>query len=177
MDMNAAFPTQNITAADLGGRELSLMISHVAMETIGTDTKPVVHFQGMQQRLVLNKINSTTISEMYGTESDAWTGKQITLYPAWTDYQGKQVPCIRIEQQSALGGTLPPLTAPPPVPQPGGQAPQSAGPVPHNLPLDRIPVRVAGFAQAGTAAPQPARMTDEQAQTLTNEDLSDNIPF
>ncbi len=97
MDMNAAFPSENLKAADLSGNERTLTIDKVTIEMIGDDQRPVVHFQGEAQRLVLNKTNSNTIIGMHGAESDHWTGRQITLFPTYTDFGGKQVACIRVK--------------------------------------------------------------------------------
>ncbi len=150
MDMNAAFPSENLKAADLQGQEATLTIERVTIETIGDDRRPVVHFQGMPQRLVLNKTNSNTICEIHGAESDYWTGRQITLYSTFTDYQGKQVACIRVKpvgvpataQAPAFQGVQQPnFGAPPPVPQPGlvQNPPQFAGTPQHQDPTPPLP--------------------------------------
>lgn len=159
MDINAAFPSDNLKAADLGGQELPLVISHLTMEKFGDDVRPVVHFQGMQQRLVLNKTNSNTIASMYGPETDHWSGRQITLYPAWTDYQGKQVACIRVKPAGMVAAPPGSLQGtPPPVPQPG-VAQQPAASQPPSQPFAGQPVPPA----VNTAPPSPG--------------LDDEIPF
>ncbi len=96
MDINAAFPSNYLKAADLGGQDAALVISHVAMEDIGGDVKPIVYFVGKERGLVLNKTNASTIADQHGGETDMWANKQITLFPSQTDFQGKQVACIRV---------------------------------------------------------------------------------
>lgn len=95
MDINGAFPSTYLKAADLQKREVTVAIDRVAMEDIGGDHKPVLYFQGKEKGLVLNKTNSMNIAAAYGPETDMWTGHKVTLYPAWVDFQGRSVEAIR----------------------------------------------------------------------------------
>jgi hypothetical protein len=98
MKIGAAFPGQFIKAADLQGKRVQVTIESVDMEDIGGEMKPVVHFKGKDRGLVLNKTNSNAIWGITGSEeTDEWTGTIITLYPSKTDFQGRQVDCIRID--------------------------------------------------------------------------------
>jgi hypothetical protein len=48
--------------------------------------------------LVLNLINSDAISTIAGTDDyTAWRGHRIQLVPAKTTFQGRAVPCIRVQ--------------------------------------------------------------------------------
>jgi hypothetical protein len=87
-----------LKAADLNGREVTLKIASLQMETFGkeADEKPVLSFDRTEKRLALNKTNARTIASMYGKESDGWIGKTITLFPTTTEYAGDMVACIRI---------------------------------------------------------------------------------
>lgn len=101
MNIFEAFPTKYVSAADLRGQEITVTIDRVAMENLGDDNgaqewKPVVYFVGMQKGLGLNKTNATSIANGFGTETDHWRGRQITLYPTETMYGGRQTPCIRV---------------------------------------------------------------------------------
>lgn len=125
MNVNEAFPSDYLKAADLQGREVPVIINQVQMETIGSDHKPVLYFMGKQKGIVLNKTNSMNIASVYGPETEAWTGKPLILFAAWVDYQGKSVQAIRVRPGN--GGQ------PPAAPQQRAQqmqAPQSA-PLPH----------------------------------------------
>src|SRR5262245_40173132 len=98
MNINGAFPSTYLKAADLQGRRITVAIAAVKMEDIGSDTKPVLHFQGKDKGLVLNKTNANMISEICGTdETDDWSGKRVVLYPTKTDFQGKRVDAIRVD--------------------------------------------------------------------------------
>jgi len=114
MDINAAFPGTFVKAADLGGQDRTVAVASVVMEDLGGEHKPAVYFQGTDKGLVLNKTNAATITALYGSDTDAWIGKTITLYPTETDYQGKRVECIRIRSA---------MTAPEPAPAAQQEAP------------------------------------------------------
>ena len=114
MNINAAFPSNFLKAADLQGRRVSASISHVKMEDIGDDHKPVVYFNGKEKGLVLNKTNANMITEIAKSdETDQWRGVSIVLYPTKTDFQGKRVDAIRVDYP-ANGAA--PVTPPPPPP-------------------------------------------------------------
>ncbi len=123
MDINKAFSGDWIKATDFGqGETRTLTIKHVSMEKVGEDEKPVVAFLEMTQGLVLNKSNATSIANLYGPDTTAWAGKQITLFQTWVDFAGKQVQAIRVRAPQA--GAAPPAAAAAPKPPPRPNAPQ-----------------------------------------------------
>lgn len=100
MDINSVFPGGKfLKAADLQGHQVPVVIESVILESLedGEPDKPVCAFKGRDKSLVLNKTNCNTISAVLGSETDAWVGKGLTLYPAMTDFQGRQVACIRVK--------------------------------------------------------------------------------
>lgn len=97
MNINAAFPSTYLKAADLQGRSASVVMDRVSLEEIGGEHKPVLYFAGKERGLVLNKTNSSIIAEMHGSETDDWAGKSIVLYPARVEFQGRIVDAIRIK--------------------------------------------------------------------------------
>ena len=104
MRVSDAFPSNYLKASDLQGNNVVATISHIVMEDVGDDHKPIVYFQGKKRGLVLNKTNANNISVLHGDEMDAWIGKQITLFPAMVDYQGRTVEAIRVK---AAHGIMP----------------------------------------------------------------------
>src|SRR5262249_37497253 len=84
-------------------------IKDVGFELIGAGTKAedklVVHFAESESKpLVLNMVNSESIAELAGTEDfDRWARTQVQLFESRTEFQGKRVPCIRV-QAPARGG-------------------------------------------------------------------------
>jgi hypothetical protein len=101
MRVSEAFPSEFLKAADLRDRNIIVVIDHVEMKDIGGDHKPILFFQGKDRGLVLNKTNANNIAAAHGDDTDDWTGKEIVLFPAMTDYQGKTVPCIRVRAARA----------------------------------------------------------------------------
>lgn len=118
MNIDAAFPSKWIRAADLKGRDYTLQIVRCLEEEVAGDgsTQPVLYFNGTQKGLALNKTNANTISEALGPETDNWIGGNITLYPTKTDFQGKRVDCIRIRELAGKPAVTPPPAQPETVP-------------------------------------------------------------
>ena len=98
-----AFPSKYLKAEDLGTTRPIGTIESVDFEEVGTgqkkDRKLVVHFRERTLKpLVLNLINSDTIAEIAGTEDyEEWPETRIVLYATKTEFQGKRVPCVRLE--------------------------------------------------------------------------------
>lgn len=93
---------------DLDGKDVTVTIEKcVAGELTGDkgrkSKKPMVSFVGTPKKLALNKTNGKAIAAMYGTAVEAWVGKQITLYPAVTDFGGETMPCIRVRPTIPTG--------------------------------------------------------------------------
>ena len=96
-----AFPSKFIKAENLGTTRPIGTIGTVDFEDVGAgqnkDRKLVVHFTEPDLKpLVLNLINSDTISELAATDDyEQWPGCRIQLFATKTEFQGKRVPCIR----------------------------------------------------------------------------------
>ena len=97
MNINDAFPSKYLKASDLQGRTISVVMSRVEKEDIGKgEKKLILYFQGKQKGMVLNKTNANNISHLYGPDTDDWEGREITLFEAMVDFQGKTVPALRV---------------------------------------------------------------------------------
>lgn len=89
--------SEYLKAADLGGREVSVVISQVKFEKMDGKDRAVLFFIGKSKGLMLNKTNINNIVHLYGEETNDWNGKEITLYPSMVDYQGKSVEAVRVK--------------------------------------------------------------------------------
>jgi len=100
MNIDAAFPSKYLKAADLGDSDRTVTIAKIDIEDIGKgkeqELKPVLYFNETKKGLVLNKTNSKTIKSLHGPETDAWVGKQITLFTTEVDFAGDQILAIRV---------------------------------------------------------------------------------
>jgi len=102
MDINSAFPSNYLKAADLRGGRVTVAIDSVVIENIGDEDKPIVYFQGKEKGLVLNKTNANMITEIAkSSETDAWVGVRVTLYSTRVDFQGRRVDAIRVDYPPA----------------------------------------------------------------------------
>lgn len=96
MNIEEAFPSKYLKAADLKGSRVNVKIDRIECETVGDDSKVILYFQGKEKGLVLNVTNKNMVVDLYGPETDDWSGQPITLYEAMVQYQSKMVPAIRI---------------------------------------------------------------------------------
>jgi hypothetical protein len=103
MNINEVFPSKFLKAADLSGTSPTVTIDQVKMEDIGDDRRAVVYFVGKEKGVVLNKTNANNIAEAYGFDTEGWTGKKVTLFTAWVDFQGKSMEAIRIRRPDTSG--------------------------------------------------------------------------
>src|SRR6185503_10037910 len=88
--------SEYLKAADLQGQNVRVVIDRVEMRDVGDDHKPVLFFQGKEKGVVLNKTNANNIAIAYGDDTDEWHGKEVVLYEAMVDFQGRSVAAIRI---------------------------------------------------------------------------------
>jgi arabinogalactan endo-1,4-beta-galactosidase len=96
-NINEAFPSNYVKAADLKGRQLTVKMDRVEYEMIGDDKKLILYFVGKDKGMVLNKTNANNIATIYGDETDDWRDQEIVLFEAMVDFQGKTVPAIRVK--------------------------------------------------------------------------------
>ena len=122
MDINSLFPSNYLKAADLQGQPRRVTIAGCAPEPLGQgETKPVLRFAGLPRGLVLNRTNAAVLAAAFGTETTAWVGQLVELYPDVTMFQGRATPCIRVRSAMAAvpftpAAPVPPPIAPPPAP-------------------------------------------------------------
>jgi hypothetical protein len=95
MRISAAFPSKYLKASDLQGRQVTVVMSHVTMETIGDDERPVLYFKGKDKGLALNKTNANTIADAFGDDTQDWRDGEILLFETSVEFQGKMTPGIR----------------------------------------------------------------------------------
>jgi hypothetical protein len=96
MNIEEAFPSKYLKAADLKGSRTTVKMDRVESDTVGDDNKVILYFQGKEKGLVLNVTNKNMIVDTYGPETEDWIGQPIILYEAMVQYQSKMVPAIRV---------------------------------------------------------------------------------
>jgi hypothetical protein len=108
MHYELLYPSQYLKSSDLKGRDVALTIESIAQETLEgqkgkKEKKVVVYFAEVKakpdeprKRLVLNITNARTVAALYGSDTDGWKGKRVTLFSATVDGFGKAVDAVRI---------------------------------------------------------------------------------
>ena len=96
-NINEAFPSNYIKAADLKGRQVSVKMDRCEYEMIGSDKKLILYFVGKEKGMVLNKTNASNIAAIYGDDTEDWRDQEVVLFEAMVDFQGKTVPAIRVK--------------------------------------------------------------------------------
>lgn len=104
MNVYDLFPTRFVAAADLNGKSFTLTIRSVTLEDMQshdqkTVTKPCLWFSNATKGMVLNKTNTMIIADLYGPETDAWTGKRITIYATKVRAFGKLEEAVRVREE------------------------------------------------------------------------------
>lgn len=101
MNIEEAFPSKYLKAADLQGQAVIAKIATVKMEKLGEDNRPMLYFVGKDKGLPINKSNKNKLVELFGAETDDWTGQTIEMFVILTDYKGEQVEAIRLRAPRA----------------------------------------------------------------------------
>lgn len=104
MELATIFPSKYIKASDLQGHEPTVVIGDAKIEKLGDDQKLVLYFQGKEKGLVCNRTNADRIAHLYGSNTDEWIGKEITLYTEMVNFQGKVADAIRVKAPRKNGG-------------------------------------------------------------------------
>ncbi len=103
MNINQAFPSKYLKAADAEEADLIVTIARVKMETIGqgakAEQKPVVYFTGLEKGMVLNKTNAKMIEKIAKSDdTDNWTGVKVRVIATEVEFQGDLVMSLRIRE-------------------------------------------------------------------------------
>jgi hypothetical protein len=119
-----------LKADDIGQNFWTVTISTVEMKEFDNgERKLATSFNELDKSLLLNMTNARTISDMYGGDTDMWVGRQIMLFTAPVDYQGKKVNAIRVRGPAPQQQTYNPVHHSPqrPLNKPAGGYAQASG--------------------------------------------------
>ena len=103
MKRSQAFPSTYLSKDDLpeppGAKRVT--IADVRMEPIESDgqerDKAVMYFDGKVKPFILNNTNWMTIEDVYGDETEGWSGKDLDIYlDPGVMYQSKRVGGVRV---------------------------------------------------------------------------------
>ncbi len=106
MKLTEMYPSSLLKSQDVtdAGGEMPLVIQSVEMTTFenngAKETKPIIIFAN-DKRMVCNKTNANILASMFGDDTDKWLNKEVTLIVQNVDFQGKQVPGLRVKNISS----------------------------------------------------------------------------
>ena len=90
-------PSKYLKASDLDYGSMPVTINGADWQTVGDDQKVVLHFAELSKGLVLNKVNSDTISAILRQNSvENWVGGEVELYVTEQLFQGRNYDVIRV---------------------------------------------------------------------------------
>ena len=102
MNLTDLFPRKYACGDDLQGKAITVTIANLSLEAMhanafGSSTqKPVLYFKETKKGVVLCKTLAYQVADITGSvETDAWTGKSITLYPEPVSVGGRPHTAIR----------------------------------------------------------------------------------
>jgi hypothetical protein len=95
------YKSASLKAEDLKGKRRNLTVASVEIKAFGEDgNKLVMHFEETEKTFVLNKTNCVTLESLLNSDNtDDWIGCKITLRPDMTTFNGKAMPCIRVDSE------------------------------------------------------------------------------
>jgi hypothetical protein len=111
--MSEMFPSKWLSAGDLGESDHNVTITDCTLEKVGQDEqKWVLWFREMEKGMVLNVTRSRIIGQLLmSDDTDDWIGKQVTIYPGETNFQGEMVATIGVRKKLPRAAKPQPATA------------------------------------------------------------------
>jgi hypothetical protein len=96
MNIKEMYPQRYLSAAQMHGQMRTVTIERVVQEQAFGEPKVVVFFEGESQGLVLNRTNGNSLAALFTPETDTWCGKQIVLWGTTMEFQGREIPTIKV---------------------------------------------------------------------------------
>ncbi len=154
-----------LAASDLpAGVQVPVVIEAVRAVKFNDGNKLELRFRGKRKVLLCNKTNAHRIADQHGDDFDTWPGKAIFIQRDLTQFQGREVECVRVVRQPIA---RPASQLAPPAPQ----APAPRAPNPEGDYSYPFPPATPGPAPAGVPGSQTTRAHDHY------RDRPDEIPF
>ena len=111
MKISEFYPSNYLTAGDLNGQPRRFIMERLEEVKMRDGTnKPGLYFRGEPKALLLNKTNASNIAAVYGDETAGWWGRELVLFPAIVDFQGRSVDAIRVRAPAVKDRPQPPQT-------------------------------------------------------------------
>jgi hypothetical protein len=127
--------SDTLSASDLpDGIQVPVVIEAVRAVQFDDGNKLELRFRGKRKALLCNKTNALRIADQHGDDYDTWPGKVIMLQRDVTQFQGRDVECVRVRRQSMA---RPASQSAVPTPNHGGEYSYSMPPAPVGVPTSQ----------------------------------------
>jgi hypothetical protein len=103
MDVNTLFPSKYLKADD-ATPPITLTVKRVSWERMkdqdgNEEDKPVIWFNEEEKGMVLNRTNANTLTALFGSETDRWTGQRVVLGTEMVTAFGATKPALRFKHE------------------------------------------------------------------------------
>jgi F0F1-type ATP synthase alpha subunit len=127
MDINAFFPDRYLKPVHLGTHEVTVIVEKVETVEVGFPKRqcPVISFKNKTKSLILNRKKAMAISQVFGSETTLWIGRQVRLAAVQVKFGDRFVDTIQVtpiaadavDQAGDKGGHTTSAPAPAPGPE------------------------------------------------------------
>lgn len=108
MNIDQAFPSKYLKAADIGTKSYRLKITSIQLEDMGDGKqKLVAYLAGAQRGFVVGRTNAESIAIVHGRETNGWIGKTIELFTMQVQGPNGLVAGIRVRGITAQSDPAP----------------------------------------------------------------------
>lgn len=113
MDIRKCYPTKYLSPVDLTDKDgnyvdanatvRSFSMVNVRLQDGASKPKPILHFEGKQKGMIINKTNARTLERLLGWDTDKWVGKKIGLVVEKIKAFGEMMDVIKVTEPIATG--------------------------------------------------------------------------
>ena len=107
MNVDDIFPSKYLKAADLKGQDLMVTIQSTDIAQFDDGRKIEVTLVGQSKMFICNKTNARAIATAYSSDTNAWHGREVILFPMMVDTPNGPKEAIRVRIPTTTQQPLP----------------------------------------------------------------------
>ncbi len=101
------FPSKYLKASDLNGQDLPVVIQSADIVQFDDGNKIEVTLAGQSKTFVCNKTNAKAIATAYSSDTNAWHGCNVILFPMMVDTPNGPKEAIRVRIPATVQQPIP----------------------------------------------------------------------
>ena len=102
MNIDDIFPSKYLKASDLNGQDLNVTITDTTVAQFDDGHKIEATLSGQSKSFICNKTNARAIATAYSSDTNAWHGREVTLFPMMVDTPNGPKEAIRVRVPAAI---------------------------------------------------------------------------